>query len=221
MKKYYFLIFCFFFSYLLSAQERSSSDYYNNPLQLSITGGYGYRIGKVDTDPAFEQHLKNLKNGYVINFDAVYFLDPELGFGLKYNRFGSKATLNGNYGTQAIEDNTSIDFFGGQFATRWILANPRHAFVIGVSPGYTAYRDKASVGSSNVVLSGGGFGFAGDLGYNYTLSRHAAITVNIGYLLSSFKHINSSNEQLIPSGDLPEKEELSHYDISLGMRFNL
>lgn len=182
LRRYWFLSLVSICCNSLFAQREAPSSYYDNPFQVTVAAGYGHRAGKVKTDSGLEEHVKNLKHGYVILIDAVYFFDPEMGIGLKYNRFGSQAILTGltvirnnDFSSVDVSDNISIDFFGVQFASRWILKNPRHALTAGISPGYVAYRDKAKFGSQTAILTGGAFGFSGELGYNFVLTKHTAL----------------------------------------------
>lgn len=201
--------------------------------RIALQGGYGYRIAPIsnDTPPILKSYAENLKSGYSVGLDAAYFLKPSWGLGLKYNRFGSEASMtnmaithqDGSSAYGSISDNISISFFGPSYVSKYTLINPRHIFFGGMSLGYLGYQDNAVLINRSFQIKGATFGAAFDAGYDYHVSRYLTIGAQASLIGGTLSRITMQEGTVKTSMDLDEqnKDNLARLDISAGVRFKI
>lgn len=194
--------------------------------RVSLSGGYGYRPAKLNASvpSEFASYAKKLKSGWVLDGAAYYFLNPKLGLGLHANRFASSNSLadvsvtdiygNTQYGT--MSDNISITFIGPGAAFRRTF-HQGNTFLVGASLGYMGYLNRFEINTTQQRIKGATAGYIAHAGYDIRLSDHFSIGAKIAAttgILGQFT-VDGNKVEL----DDENRENLSHIDITLGIRF--
>lgn len=194
--------------------------------QVSLSGGYGYRPAKLNANvpSEFVSYTKKLRSGWVLDGSAYYFLNPMLGLGLHANRFATSNSLadvyvtdvygNTQYGT--MSDNISITFIGPGAAFRQRFSNG-NTFLVGASLGYMGYLNRFELNTTQRI-KGATAGYIAHVGYDIRLSDHFSIGAKVAAttgILGRFT-VDGNAVEL----DDENKENLSHVDIALGIRFH-
>lgn len=199
--------------------------------RLTVNGGYSLRLGKVSSQYTGESndYMKKLKSGFNIGADAIYYFREKMGVGLKYSRFQASnsavipvMTGSGEMRTN-VSDKIGINFFAATFATRIFNAAGTNAFYANVALGYLGFRDNGQVYLNKMVLTGGSLGIGWDVGYDFRITRllsaGAQVSLITGQMTSFVKEDASSRVTVtLPEG---QRENLSHLNISGGLRLNL
>ncbi len=87
-------------------------------LRIDLSGGYGYRLGKVSDQLSNEEkeYIKDLQNGFSFDLHAGYFIKEDWGLGVYYNQFSSKNSRimreTVNNALVQVNDNLKISFIG-------------------------------------------------------------------------------------------------------------
>ena len=199
--------------------------------RITVNGGYSYRLGKVSSQYTGEakDYMKKLKSGFNIGADAMYYFKERMGVGLKYSRFQATnsavipvMTGSGQMRT-TVGDNISINFFAATFGTRIFNAAETNAFYANVALGYLGFRDKGWVYLDKLLLTGGSLGIGWDIGYDFRITRRlsagAQLSLISGQMTSFVKQDTNGSETITLTDE--QKENLSHLNLSAGLRLNL
>jgi hypothetical protein len=173
--------------------------------------------------------MKKLKSGFNVGADAMYYFNPKMGVGVKYNRFQAShsdvipvRTSTGQMRTNVM-DNIAINFFAATFGTRVFNAAGTNAFHANIALGYLGFRDNGWLNVDKLILTGGTLGIGWDIGYDIRLtsklSAGAQLSLISGKLNSFMKEDSNSREKVTLTDD--QKENLSHLNLSLGLRLNI
>ncbi|MCW3465871.1 hypothetical protein [Chitinophaga nivalis] len=199
--------------------------------RLAVTGGYGYRLGKISPQLTGEarDYMKKMKSGFNISADALYYFNETLGTGIKYSRFQSSQSaallVNTAVGParQIVKDNIAINFIAATFAARIFNPKKTNSFHLNISLGYLGFRDDGAVSAQKVQLTGGTVGLGWDMGYDIRIARKlsagAQLSLITGKLNSYTRYDGYSRVKVTLKDD--EKENLSHLNLSAGLRLNL
>ncbi len=199
--------------------------------RLSFNGGFSYRLGKLPPgiDPSLKPYLKDLKSGAHYEAGVSYYFSEQLGAGLRYNHFLSKASADNIYVTPpngqtqygSMSDNIGITWFGPLFSTRLLNGKKTGAVVLDVGIGYAGYRNKSVLLNENLSFKGGTAGLYWGIGYDIGLSKGTALGLQFGYTAASLTKYRISNGFRTETIELDKDnyESLSHIDLSVGLRF--
>ena len=194
--------------------------------QVSLSGGYGYRPAKLNANvpSEFASYARKLKSGWVLDGSAYYFLNPKLGLGLHANRFASSNSLadvsvtdvygNTQHGT--MSDNISITFIGPGAAFRRTFPNG-NVFLVGASLGYIGYLNRFEINTTRQRIKGATAGYIAHFGYDIRLSDHFAIGAKVAVTTGILGRFTVDGNEMELEDE--NKENLSHIDITLGVRF--
>lgn len=199
--------------------------------RFTLSGGYSYRLGKIPENfPAeTKSYMRKLKSGFNVSADALYYFNETFGAGAKYSRFqrnhSDVTTINYGGGTMRtnVADNISINFIAATFATRVFNFKKTNSFHANLSVGYLGYKDKGFVYRDHMTLTGGTVGFGWDMGYDIRISRKLSAGAQASLItgkLSSVTREDASGRSTITLKD-DQKENLSHVNLSLGLRLNI
>ena len=215
---------------IISTQQFTSSEE-SAKWRVSLNGGYGYRLGKIDDNlnQDTRNYLKKLKNGYSISGDITYYLVPGYGFGIKYSKtigsssaYGTVTYNNGTSKQGTISDNVGLVFIGPYISSSTAGNGSKHVFVLNCGLGYVGYKDLATT-PDPVIYSGSTAGYYLGLGYDYSLSNKcyigAELSMVTGVLSSITKTVNGISTTNKLSED--EKEGVAHITACVGIRFYL
>jgi hypothetical protein len=199
--------------------------------RFALNGGYSYRLGKISDQLTGDarNYMKKLKSGFNVGADAMYYFNPKMGVGVKYNRFQAShsdvipvRTSTGQMRTNVM-DNIAINFFAATFGTRVFNAAGTNAFHANIALGYLGFRDNGWLNVDKLILTGGTLGIGWDIGYDIRLtsklSAGAQLSLISGKLNSFMKEDSNSREKVTLTDD--QKENLSHLNLSLGLRLNI
>ncbi|MBO9732708.1 MAG: autotransporter domain-containing protein [Chitinophaga sp.] len=195
--------------------------------RISVNGGYSYRLGKIGSQFNGEarDYLKKLKSGFNIGADATYYFQEKMGVGLKYSRF--HASNSGVFpipgGNVSTSDNISINFIGAIFGTRLYNKAKTNAFYANVGLGYLGFRNNSAVAINKMILKGGTAGTSLDLGYDFRITRYLSAGAQASLITGTLSSIKIEQSNGTSSVDLKddEKENLTHLNLSAGIRFTL
>lgn len=199
--------------------------------RFSINTGYSYRTASViDLEQAeLEDYIKQLKSGFHIGADFVYFFNDSYGLGCKYAFFKSSNSmddvyidLNDGNGLQygSISDDIYMSFFGPTFSSRLKLLNT-HSLITNISLGYLSYNDDSQAIDYKFMIKGSTFGSAFDLGYEIPISENASLGLMLSYFLGTLTQyeISDGTQSEIITLEKGQYESLNRLDISVTLTF--
>ena len=163
---------------------------------LSFNGGYSRRLTEIskNLDSYYDDHIKQLKNGYHLEADFAYYVSEYLGIGAKcalvkasnlQTIVGPEITVpycryeydlyawEGNYileKTVRVEDKHTIPYIGLMASARLYDSKKRGALLVNCSVGYLGYTDDGTYAGQSFTIKGNkdvDNYFAGYLEYTY------------------------------------------------------
>ncbi|MGO4293248.1 hypothetical protein [Chitinophaga sp. RAB17] len=199
--------------------------------RITVNGGYSYRLGKISSEFSGEakDYLKKLKSGFNVGADAMHYFRESMGVGVKYNLFHTAhsdvipVTTGSGTMRAGVMDNISISFYAATFGTRIFNAAKTNAFYANVALGYLGFRDNGWVEEHKLILSGGTVGIGWDAGYDFRITRRLSAGAQLSLISGQLTRItkeDATSTQTITLKD-EQKENLSHLNLSAGLRLNL
>jgi hypothetical protein len=194
--------------------------------RVAVNGGWGYRIAKLSNNvPAnLTAYANKLKSGFHYNVDMSYFFTAHIGVGFQYHASFSRNKMNNVYidnpsRSGTMSDNIAIRFIGPTFHTRLLNSNRKNCLQAHCGIGYLAYRNNAVLISDNYILKGNTVGVSMGIGYDVGISKYFALGFQLSLVSGTVtQHTISSKTNGTMS--LREDENLSHINLSIGLRFN-
>jgi hypothetical protein len=227
MNKYFpFLLLIFCLSCLsLSAQV----EWKKEPLEVSqkevfpkwsfgVNGGYGYRLFRSGRriNASNRSYIKNLKSGIAFGGEVSYFHWKRVGFGLKYERYQSKAEDDNN-----LSEDVTVQHLSGSLIHRTFLKNNRSAILTSFLVGYQPYQNKTVAGSEQFTFTGKTMGWGFSVGIEHRLSTKFALNLTgsamMGAVYRLKRETEFNTEMLHLSKD--NSVDLSRVSLTLGVRF--
>jgi|WetSurMetagenome_2_1015567.scaffolds.fasta_scaffold193259_2 hypothetical protein len=192
---------------------------YNRPLlrfRTAINLGFGYRTGHISESVAsdYVQYVEGLKSGFHYGLDFSYTPHEQLYYGLKFNCHRAKNDISN------ISDDISIYFLGPFFGSRYYNLKKDKCLLFNMGLGYVGYLDKCEY-SYDFKIKGSTIGACWDLGYDIDLSRKFALGFQVSYMVGVLTQYKTIRDDHIETYHLRrnEYENLSHVDLSVGIRF--
>lgn len=199
---------------------KQTTDYQH--FRLSLNGGPSYRTAKVSGSipGEYQDYMKDLKKGMHISGDVAYFVNETVGLGLKFSRFTADNEIQ--YGSESLNDNIAISFFGPMLSTLYYSANRKNALFSNIAMGYLGYRDQGEANGTDMEIKGSTFGLAADLGYQIGLSDRFSLGITLSYTIGTLSKFEVSNGVSTTTMELDgdEKENLGRLDLSVGLIFH-
>lgn len=204
--------------------------------ELSVHGGWSYRTAKLSdqVQSDFVNYINELRSGYHVGGDLDFFWREDMAAGLKYSRFGAKASIGNVVGTNpttgetvqgSMSDDIAVNFIAPSFTYRYIFPNRKVALQAHYAIGYMSYINNSMVINEDIKITAHNFGVS--LGAHLIvplgqrLSLMGGVTVLGGYF-SRFKVQNANGvTQTIEAEEDGERENVSRIDLSAGLRFSL
>lgn len=200
--------------------------------RFAVDGGFVNRTGAIPPglSSAQQNYIKDIKSGSGLSLGIQYFTSENLGFGWLYNHHNSSASLpgfsmqdaDGTYFSGLLSEDVSINFNGPVYYARFYDIKKKNAVVTGLGLGYLGYLDQSSVGNMNFDLIGGTFGMYLSLGYDIKLSKSLDLGLKIalvGGTLTQYDFVYQNYRETIFL-DENSYENLSHFDLTIGLRLN-
>ena len=242
MKNYFFvLIFisCFCNSYA------QTNEFIPPKWRLNLSGGLGYLIAGTTADENAminlgfdEQKVKKLyndfKNGIQGSADLHYFLNENIGLGMKYAFFTTNGSMKQTVGnsnlTLGIKETDNIHFVGPSLQFWSFIGDSWWAYSLTVSGGYAYLKGNSELSAYNNVnfdllqaqAEGDTFGIFGGIGLEYWLNDRIALGLDMGCFLLIFNKLkvktDLKNNQALEDSVNNESNNYSRLDFSLSLK---
>jgi hypothetical protein len=196
--------------------------------RVAVDGGWGYRTGRLSNNiPAdFRAYANKLKSGFHYALDVSYFFTEHMGVGLKYDALLSRNKMNGVFYVDnpsrhgVMSDNIAIRFIGPIFYTRLLNRSKKNCLLAHCGIGYLAYRDNVVLLSDDYILKGNTVGVSVGVGYDIGITKNFALGFQLSLLTGTVTKYTISGKTSGRTTQPEEGENLSHINLSIGLRFN-
>jgi len=200
--------------------------------RIAVQGGFAYQLGKVDNSQGSEmtEFQKDLKKGSCYSADVTYFFSEALGLGVRYsnshysaNFVSSLSFQDGSTRKGTFHEEMNLNFVGPFLSYRWLSPDARNAFYINYGLGYLGMVDDAVI-FEKFKIKGGTLGHLGDIGYDFSITKHFALGATISLVTgtcTSYTLYNSAGASETIKLDKDKYETYSHLSFSIGFRFLL
>ena len=191
------------FSLPCKAQQRSVKE---GKVAIMASAGYAWRTAEIDgsiTYP-FRSHVEKITSGFHFDISAYHRIAPNMGLGLKFNRYSASAetSLGGVY----LSTKDRIIFIGPSFMYSNFEMDTPHKFYWEAAIGYQQYTSSNILGSiGNFELKGSSVGLYSTIGYQYAVSRSFLIGPQLGFGLGAVKlHVENGRSLSLANNDKKE-----------------
>ena len=190
-RKLSFLALAAAFSLPCKAQESSVAVEVENVKQSKVTvmasAGYAWRTAKIPSGTAYylKNHFEKLTSGFNFDISAYHRIGPNMGLGLKFNRYSASAqtSLAGVY----LSTKDRIIFIGPSFLYSNFERETPHKIYYDMAIGYVQYTSNTFVNTQKIENKGSALGLYSTIGYQYAVSRSFLIGPQIGFGLGVLK----------------------------------
>jgi hypothetical protein len=179
------------FSLPCKAQESSVAVEVENVKQSKITVmasvGYAWRTAKIPSGTAYylKNHFEKLTSGFNFDISAYHRIGPNMGLGLKFNRYSASAQTSpaGVY----LSTKDRIIFIGPSFLYSNFERETPHKIYYDMAIGYVQYTSNTFVNTQKIENKGSALGLYSTIGYQYAVNRSFLIGPQIGFGLGVLK----------------------------------
>ena len=179
------------FSLPCKAQESSVVVEVENVKQSKITvmasAGYAWRTAKIPSGTAYylKNHFEKLTSGFNFDISAYHRIGPNMGLGLKFNRYSASAQTSpaGVY----LSTKDRIIFIGPSFLYSNFERETPHKIYYDMAIGYVQYTSNTFVNTQKIENKGSALGLYSTIGYQYAVNRSFLIGPQIGFGLGVLK----------------------------------
>jgi hypothetical protein len=209
----------------LSCVNVSAQDVANEELRISnskwgfgLNGGYGQRVFRSGKKISAERdrYIKDFKSGISFGGDVTYFPWKKVGFGLKYDRYQSKASQENE-----LQEDVSVQFLGGEIIHRTVMKNPKNSVLTSLLLGYQPYQNKTKVREDQFTFDGKTMGWGVSVGLEHRISQRFAINVTGSAIMGAVYRLDRTSainkETLHLSKD--NSVDLSRFSLQVGFKF--
>ena len=190
-RKLSFLALAAAFSLPCKAQESSVEVKVENVKQSKVaimaSAGYAWRTAEIDgsiTYP-FRSHVEKLTSGFHFDISAYHRIAPNMGLGLKFNRYSASAQTS--LGAAYFSTKDRIIFIGPSFMYSTFDMDTPHKFYWDVAIGYLQYTSDSFVNVRKIEAKGSTIGLYSTIGYQYAVNRSFLIGPQLGFGLGALK----------------------------------
>ena len=179
------------FSLPCKAQESSVEVKVENVKQSKVaimaSAGYAWRTAKIPSGTAYylKNHFEKLTSGFNFDISAYHRIGPNMGLGLKFNRYSASAQTSpaGVY----LSTKDRIIFIGPSFLYSNFERETPHKIYYDMAIGYVQYTSNTFVNTQKIENKGSALGLYSTIGYQYAVSRSFLIGPQIGFGLGVLK----------------------------------
>ena len=179
------------FSLPCKAQESSVEVKVENVKQSKVaimaSAGYAWRTAEIDgsiTYP-FRSHVEKITSGFHFDISAYHRIAPNMGLGLKFNRYSASAQTS--LGAAYFSTKDRIIFIGPSFMYSTFDMDTPHKFYWDVAIGYLQYTSDSFVNIRKIEAKGSTIGLYSTIGYQYAVNRSFLIGPQLGFGLGALK----------------------------------
>ena len=204
----------------LSAQDvaKAEAQVSNSKWGFGVNGGYGQRLfrpaGLINQER--KRYIKEFKSGIAFGGEVTYFPWKKVGFGVKYDRYQSKASQD-----NALTEDVAIQFLGGEVIHRSVMKNPKNSVLTSLLLGYQPYQNKTQVGDNNFTFNGKTMGWGVRVGFEHRISQKFAINLTGSAIMGAVYRLDRTTafnkETLHLSKD--DSVDLSRFAATIGFKF--
>ena len=205
------------FSLPCKAQESSVEVKVENVKQSKVSimasAGYAWRTAEIDgsiTYP-FRSHVEKITSGFHFDISAYHRIAPNMGLGLKFNRYSASAetSLAGGY----LRTKDRIIFIGPSFLYSNFERETPHKIYYDMAIGYVQYTSNTFVNTQKIENKGSALGLYSTIGYQYAVSRSFLIGPQLGFGLGAVK-LHVENGRSLSLGNNDKKEGLGRVSLA-------
>ena len=179
------------FSLPCKAQESSVAVEVENVKQSKVTvmasAGYAWRTAKIPSGTAYylKNHFEKLTSGFNFDISAYHRIGPNMGLGLKFNRYSASAQTSpaGVY----LSTKDRIIFIGPSFLYSNFERETPHKIYYDMAIGYVQYTSNTFVNTQKIENKGSALGLYSTIGYQYAVNHSFLIGPQIGFGLGVLK----------------------------------
>jgi hypothetical protein len=179
------------FSLPCKAQESSVAVEVENVKQSKVavmaSAGYAWRTAKIPSGTAYylKNHFEKLTSGFNFDISAYHRIGPNMGLGLKFNRYSASAQTSpaGVY----LSTKDRIIFIGPSFMYSNFERETPHKIYYDMAIGYVQYTSNTFVNTQKIENKGSALGLYSTIGYQYAVNRSFLIGPQIGFGLGVLK----------------------------------
>ena len=179
------------FSLPCKAQESSVEVKVENVKQSKVTvmasAGYAWRTAKIPSGTAYylKNHFEKLTSGFNFDISAYHRIGPNMGLGLKFNRYSASAQTSpaGVY----LSTKDRIIFIGPSFLYSNFERETPHKIYYDMAIGYVQYTSNTFVNTQKIENKGSALGLYSTIGYQYAVNRSFLIGPQLGVGLGVLK----------------------------------
>ena len=179
------------FSLPCKAQESSVAVEVENVKQSKVTvmasAGYAWRTAKIPSGTAYylKNHFEKLTSGFNFDISAYHRIGPNMGLGLKFNRYSASAQTSpaGVY----LSTKDRIIFIGPSFMYSNFERETPHKIYYDMAIGYVQYTSNTFVNTQKIENKGSALGLYSTIGYQYAVNHSFLIGPQIGFGLGVLK----------------------------------
>ena len=179
------------FSLPCKAQESSVEVKVENVKQSKVTvmasAGYAWRTAKIPSGTAYylKNHFEKLTSGFNFDISAYHRIGPNMGLGLKFNRYSASAQTSpaGVY----LSTKDRIIFIGPSFMYSNFERETPHKIYYDMAIGYVQYTSNTFVNTQKIENKGSALGLYSTIGYQYAVNHSFLIGPQIGFGLGVLK----------------------------------
>jgi hypothetical protein len=190
-RKLSFLALAAAFSLPCKAQESSVVVEVENVKQSKVaimaSAGYAWRTAEIPSGTAYflKNHLEKLTSGFHFDISAYHRIAPNMGLGLKFNRYSASAQTS--LGAAYFSTKDRIIFIGPSFMYSTFDMDTPHKFYWDVAIGYLQYTSDSFVNVRKIEAKGSTIGLYSTIGYQYAVNRSFLIGPQLGFGLGALK----------------------------------
>jgi len=194
--------------------------------RINLQFGYTHRSKRIPegVNQDTKDYYKKLKNTFNIGSDINFFLNENSLLGISSSYSQAKSTLpdvmdidsTGNIIAQGdLNTNDKLFYVGPSYFNRSSSSNAKRHLLFGLTMGYYGYIQDLDWIGETVKVTGGTLGFGFSLGVDFLTSENFAIGLQASILMGWLKKVKVEGVLI----ELPEKENLTRIDLTIGFRF--
>jgi len=151
------------------------------------SAGYAWRTAKIPSGTAYylKNHFEKLTSGFNFDISAYHRIGPNMGLGLKFNRYSASAQTSpaGVY----LSTKDRIIFIGPSFMYSNFERETPHKIYYDMAIGYVQYTSNTFVNTQKIENKGSALGLYSTIGYQYAVNHSFLIGPQIGFGLGVLK----------------------------------
>lgn len=186
--------------------------YQTSPFDFTVNVGYGVIYNRTKgLDRSEKRAERELSNG--LTWDATFhqYFKNNMGWGIQYSGYNSSTIFSG------FDHNVLLTYIAPQYSLKAVWEKLEMKYELGV--GYMRYYNKVTAPQGVGAVYGNTIAANMTLGFEYKLSKHFGLGVDLGLVGGSFGKLKYKN--LIPERELGEDERMGveRINFTLGFRY--